>query len=84
MALFAWSEHKRWLGSASHGNCRLSRLKPEVGHSACLFWIKSAVLTLCRSLPVYPDQRTSSAPVGTSQRCQGAVIRWNGDDGRKA
>ena len=27
-------------------------------------------LTIGRSLPVYPDKRTFSAPVGMSQRCQ--------------
>src|SRR5712671_4755946 len=32
--------------------------------------VKSDVLTVSRSLPVYPDQRTFSEPVGMSQRCQ--------------
>jgi hypothetical protein len=31
--------------------------------------IKSAVLTVGRSLPVFPDQRTFSVSVGMSQRC---------------
>ena len=32
--------------------------------------VKSAVLTVDRSLPVYPDQRTFPRVVGMSQRCQ--------------
>jgi hypothetical protein len=31
---------------------------------------QSAVLTLGRWLPVYPDERTSSEPIGMSQTCQ--------------
>src|SRR5882672_11582797 len=31
---------------------------------------QSDVLTVSRLLPVYPDQRTFSEPVGMSQRCQ--------------
>jgi hypothetical protein len=37
--------------------------------SRCLNWVKSDVLTVSRLLPVYPDQRTFSEPVGMSQRC---------------
>jgi len=33
------------------------------------------VLTVCRSLPVYPDKLTISKPVGTSQKCQTATLR---------
>ena len=36
----------------------------------CLSWVKSAVLTVDRSLPVYPDQRTFQERSGMSQRCQ--------------
>jgi len=28
------------------------------------------VLTVCRSLPVFPDKQTISEPIGMSQRCQ--------------
>jgi hypothetical protein len=31
-------------------------------------WVKSAVLTARRSLPVYPDKQTFSVSVGMSQR----------------
>src|ERR1700694_3263717 len=31
--------------------------------------VKSAVLTVCRSLPIYCDTQTCSESVGTSQRC---------------
>jgi hypothetical protein len=30
-----------------------------------------AILTLCRSLPVYPDKQTIQEPVGTSHSCHG-------------
>jgi hypothetical protein len=33
-------------------------------------WVIRVDLTLWQLLPVYPNQRTSSAPVGMSQRCQ--------------
>jgi hypothetical protein len=33
-------------------------------------WVNRVVLTVRRSLPVYPDKQTSSKPVGTSQKCQ--------------
>src|SRR5882672_6400749 len=32
-------------------------------------WVKRVVLTVGCSLPVYPDERTYSESVGTSQRC---------------
>src|SRR5882724_6348770 len=37
---------------------------------ACLSWVKSVVLTLGLSLPVYPDQRTSLDRTGWSGTCQ--------------
>ena len=37
---------------------------------ACRQSVIGAVLTLCRSLPVYPDQRTSSDQPGWSVSCQ--------------
>jgi hypothetical protein len=36
----------------------------------CLSWAKSAVLTIGRSLPVYPDKQTYSESAGMSQTCQ--------------
>ena len=36
-------------------------------------WVKSAVLTVDRSLPVYPDQRTFQERSGMSQRCHQAT-----------
>ena len=34
---------------------------------------KSAALTACCSLPVYPDNRTSSVSAATSQKCQADI-----------
>src|ERR1700682_5532786 len=45
--------------------CRVQRPARE-----CLRWVKRVVLTVGCSLPVYPDERTYSESVGTSQRCQ--------------
>jgi hypothetical protein len=36
----------------------------------CRSWVKSAMLAVGRSLPVYPDNRTSSISAATSQKCQ--------------
>jgi len=33
-------------------------------------WVKSVVLTVWRSRPIYPDKRTISVAVGMSQRCR--------------
>ena len=33
-------------------------------------WVKSAGLTVCRTLPVFPNYQTFSVPVGMSQTCQ--------------
>ena len=38
------------------------------------FWVKSAILAGCRSLPIYPDEQTLSVSVGMSQRCQKATL----------
>jgi hypothetical protein len=38
--------------------------------------VNRVTLVVGRSLPVYPDQRTSSAPVGMSQTCQDTT--WPG------
>ena len=37
--------------------------------SLCPSRVNRVVLTVRCSLPVYPDERTSSEPVGMSQRC---------------
>ena len=42
----------------------------SVGLSKCLLWVKRVILTVRRSLPVYPEKRTTSESVGMSQRCQ--------------
>src|SRR5260370_41976893 len=46
---------------------------------AALEWVHQgatlAVLTVGRSLPVYPDERTFSGEVGMSQRCQQETSR---------
>jgi hypothetical protein len=34
-----------------------------------LLWVIRVVSTVRRSLPVYPDNRTYSEPIGMSQRC---------------
>src|SRR6266481_8032210 len=36
----------------------------------CLSWVIRVALTVRRSLPIHPDQRTFSAWVSVSQRCQ--------------
>jgi hypothetical protein len=55
-------------------NSRLSKLSEtsEISEalSRCRLWVKSAVLTLRRSLPVCPDQQTFRMPAGMSQTCQ--------------
>jgi hypothetical protein len=33
-------------------------------------WVIRVILTVRRSLPVYPDKQTISEPVGTSHLCQ--------------
>jgi hypothetical protein len=45
--------------------------------SQCLSWVKSAVLTVGGSLPVFPDKRTFSEFVGMSQRCLTGLMRCN-------
>jgi hypothetical protein len=40
------------------------------GLTECHLSVKSDVLTVGRSLPVYPDKQTFSGSVGMSQRCQ--------------
>ena len=39
------------------------------------FGVKSAVLTLGQSLPIYPDKQTFSESDGMSQMCQKATLR---------
>ncbi len=33
-------------------------------------WVNRVILTMRRSLPVFPDERTYSVSAGMSQRCQ--------------
>jgi hypothetical protein len=45
-------------------------MSPIIGGREFPLWVKSVVLTVGRSLPVYHGQRTSSAPSDTSQSGQ--------------
>ena len=44
--------------------CYSHPLRPQ-----CSQWVKSVVLTLRRSLPIYPDKQTFTVSVGMSQKC---------------
>jgi hypothetical protein len=46
----------RWMRRTTPGRCRI--------------WVKGVVLTLVRSLPIFPHERTFSGAVGMSQTCQ--------------
>jgi hypothetical protein len=48
-----------------------------VVHRECRSWVKSAVLTLVRPLPVNPEQWTSSDRPGMSQTCQQRPLNKN-------
>src|SRR5438128_1062319 len=52
--------------------CRWQRASPNGARPSArvLVWVKSAILTASRSIPVYPDKQTFSEPVGMSQKCQ--------------
>ena len=45
----------------------------------CPNWVKSAVLEVGRSLPVYPDNRTSLVSAATSQKCQAQEVQGGYD-----
>ena len=51
-------------------NVHIAQLWADVRLCQRLKWVKSAVLAGGLSLPIYPDQRTFSEPVGMSQTCQ--------------
>jgi hypothetical protein len=51
-------------------NAYIAELWADVRLGPCPSWVKSAVLTVGRSLPIFLDQRTFSREVGMSQRCQ--------------
>jgi hypothetical protein len=62
--------------SACLGLLRNAPMTPAIRHAVHLpltvghpLWIKSADLTVGLSLPVFPDDRTSSVSVGMSQTC---------------
>ena len=40
----------------------------------CRTWVKRVILTVRKSLPVFPDKRTISGPIGMSQMCQEATF----------
>ena len=46
-----------------------SSAKPLATHGRTIHWVKSADLSIGPSLPVFPDDRTSSVSVGMSQTC---------------
>jgi hypothetical protein len=54
--------------------CRFANAARGAGQ----LWIKSAVLSFGRSLPVCPYQQTFSRSVGMSQRCQQLLSQNNG------
>ena len=39
----------------------------------CPSWVNRAILTMRRPLPIFPRKRTSSGPLGMSQKCQKAT-----------
>jgi hypothetical protein len=45
-------------------------MPPTPSERQCPSWVKLVVLTVRRSLPVYPDNRTSSVSGATSQTCR--------------
>ncbi len=48
---------------------------PQAFHGLrCRTWVDRVVLTAHKSLPVYPDKRTISEPVGMSQRCHELLL----------
>ena len=65
-----------WSGAA-----RLPLLRVRIGLQAtsdvdpaeCPFRVNLVILTVGRPLPVYPYKQTFSEPVGTWQKCQGAM-----------
>jgi hypothetical protein len=64
-AIAAVMEVTKWLKPKGAATDMFSLTPPR--HISTL--PKSDVLTVSRLLPVYPDQRTFSEPVGMSQRC---------------
>jgi hypothetical protein len=53
----------------------VSRQSPVQRNRRCPSWVNRVGLTVGQPLPVYPDERTSSEPVGMSQTCQQATYR---------
>src|SRR5260370_39153040 len=75
---YSWFTSLSWSWSRTIKPCR-TRMFDEnrslrLGENGklieCPVRVISAVLTVGRSVPVYPDKQTSSDPVGMSQRCQ--------------
>jgi hypothetical protein len=47
----------------------------EIEICQCLMWVNRVGLTLYQPLPVHPEQRTFSAPVGMSGWCHSRTMR---------
>jgi hypothetical protein len=56
-----------WAGSGQAN--RNNRVRVRCRPKECLLWVRRVILTVRRSIPVYPDKRTIQEPVGTSHLC---------------
>ena len=59
--------------STLEGGWNGPRVQVIAPHDQCLRWVNLVILTVGRPLPVYPYKQTFSEPVGTWQKCQGAM-----------
>jgi hypothetical protein len=48
-------------------------LEDAIARDRLPVWVNLVILTVGRPLPVYPYKQTFSEPVGTWQKCQGAM-----------
>ena len=55
--------------STLEGGWNGPRVQVIAPHDQCLRWVNRVVLTMRRSLPVYPDKQTDSEPFVTLQNC---------------
>src|ERR1700676_1477271 len=49
---------------------KISVAAAQLQEVECTSWVNLVILTMRRSLPVYPAKKTTSKPEGTSQKCQ--------------
>jgi len=71
----AWQSPKSSIPVARRGLCGKltgSRAREQMIGSMTA-WVNLVILTVGRPLPVYPYKQTFSEPVGTWQKCQGAM-----------